>query len=237
MNTEQLTKYIIIISLTFLLIVGGIVTIYFVNPSLIGLAPKSILNPQNINKQDTLAKVKEEPLVLLSLERTLKLEEIEKENLKLDSILKDIQTKNTILVDSLKNLYSKKISFKDTVTVLNELIKQHLSNNKQLSDSIKAILQNYDKDKQRISLLENRLKSQEEFINRQQDSITQRNFQEFAKIFNNTNPQEVARILEQLDERDAARIIKMMSTRRASKVLEAMSAEKSAAILLLGTIK
>lgn len=237
MDKDQFTKSIIIISITFLFIVGGLVSIYFIKPSLIGLAPKSLVDKENLEKKDTTINVKDEPIYLVSLERALKLEEIEIKNRELDSILNEFKSLNNKLLDSLKNLYSKKISFKDTVTVLNDIIKQYMSKNNQLNDSLNRILQNYDKDRQRIALLENRIKTQEEFINKQQDSINLKNFQEFAKIYNNTNPQDVARILEQLDERDAARILKMMSARKASKVLEAMSAEKSAAVLLLGAIK
>ena len=58
------------------------------------------------------------------------------------------------------------------------------------------------------------------------DSLSIKNFDEFAKIYNNSNPRDVAKILEQLDERDAAMILKKMNKKKAGKILESMLPRK-----------
>jgi len=238
MDKKQLTMAIIILSATFLLLIGGLLTVYFINPSLVGLEPKNLIKKNNEKHIiDQLNQTGIEPTVLISLERAIELDNIEKDNIKLDSTIKIKEGRIVGLVDSLSSIYSKKISFKDTVSVINQKFNRLLANNKILNDSLNKIIRDYDKDRQRMALLENRIKSQEDFIVKQQDSLEIKNFADFAKMYNGVAPKDVARILEQIDERDAARILKMMSSRKAGKVLESMTAEKSAAILLLGAVK
>ncbi len=241
MDKRQLTIAIAILSVLFLVIFGGLLTVYFVNPSLIGLAPKKLLTQDSVKKVEPVKIVKDKipvnPTIVISMERALQIEEVEKQRNNLDSTSKKLNTDIKTLQDSIVNLTKIKKQVKDTISKTNLKYDNLSKENKRVLDSLNNILSNYNKDKQKLVLLENRVKSQEDFISRQQDSLEQKNFTDFAKMYNGVAPADVARILEQIDERDASKILKMMQSRKASKVLEAMSSEKSAAILLLGAVK
>lgn len=241
MDKRQLTIAIAILSVLFLVIFGGLLTVYFINPSMIGLAPKKLLTQDTVKKVEKPKLIKDKipvnPTIVISMERAYQIEEIEKQKNNLDSTGKRLYNEIKLLNDSIINLTKIKYQVKDTVSKVSLKYDNLAKENKRVLDSLNNILNNYNKDKQRLVLLENRVKSQEEFISKQQDSLEQKNFADFAKMYNGVAPQDVARILEQIDERDAARILKMMQSRKASKVLEAMSSEKSAAILLLGAVK
>lgn len=241
MDKKQLTISIVILSLLFLIIFGGLLGVYFINPSLIGLAPKKLLEKDTI-KKEIIKKIKKDnipvnPSIIISMDRAFQIEEIEKQRNLLDSTKNKLVVELKSLQDSIKNLTVIKNSIKDTISKTNLKYQNVTKENSRILDSLNKIISNYNKDKQKLVLLENRVKSQEEFISKQQDSLEQKNFTDFAKMYNGVAPQDVARILEQIDERDAARILKMMQSRKASKVLEAMPSEKSAAILLLGAVK
>lgn len=241
MDKKQLTIAIIILSSLFILIFGGLLTVYFVNPALIGLAPKNLIPQDSVIKADTSKIIKDKipvnPSIVISLERALQIDEIEKEKNALDSIYNQLNNELVSLKDSIINLTKIKNKVKDTISKTNIKYDDLSKENKRILDSLNTILNNHNKDRQKLVLLENRIKSQEEFIAGKQDSLEIKNFADFAKMYNGVAPQDVARILEQIDERDAARILKMMQSRKASKVLEAMSSEKSAAILLLGAVE
>lgn len=241
MDKKQLTIAIVILSILFLIIFGGLIGVYFTNPSLIGLAPKDLLKKDTL-KQVKVPKINKDkvpvnPSIVISMERAYQIEAIENERNSLDSAKTKLSNEVKILQDSIKSLTTIKNAVKDTISKSNLKYQNLTKENKRILDSLNKIFADYNKDRQKLVLLENRVKSQEEFIARQQDSLEQKNFADFAKMYNGVAPQDVARILEQIDERDAARILKMMQSRKASKVLEAMPSEKSAAILLLGAIK
>ncbi len=245
MDKKQLTMVIYILSIFFLLIFGGLISIYFVNPSLIGLAPKNLIGKDStakstINTNDKAINSNNIPInpsITISLNRVLELEKIEQQKNNYDSAINNMNNTVKLLRDSVSNLLSIKINVNDTISKANLKYDNLSKENIRIIDSLNKIMVNYNKDKQRLVLLENRVKSQEDFISKQQDSLELKNFADFAKMYNGVAPADVARILEQIDERDAAKILKLMQSRKASKVLEAMPSEKSAAILLLGAIK
>ncbi|HRP02586.1 MAG TPA: hypothetical protein PLE30_08065 [Candidatus Kapabacteria bacterium] len=241
MDKKQITIIIIILSVLFVVIFGGLLGVYFINPSLIGLAPKNLLAKDTVKKAVVSKIIKDKipvnPSIVISMERALEIDNIEKQRYLLDSVNKDIKQKFAILQDSINLLTTNKRKVTDTISKVNLKYQNVVKENQRVIDSLDKILSNYNSDKQRLALLENRVKSQEEFISKHQDSLEAKNFADFAKMYNSVAPADVARILEQIDERDAARILKLMQSRKASKVLEAMPSEKSAAILLLGAVK
>jgi flagellar motility protein MotE (MotC chaperone) len=142
--------------------------------------------------------------------------------------------KNKMLLDSM-NFYKTRIAFfLDSISKVQRSLGDTKGKKTYLEDSIKKLVNQYKLSEEKLKLAENRIKEQESFINKKQDVGEKKSFEDFAKIYNNSNPADVAKILEQLDERDAAQILKLMNKKKAGKIIEAMKPQTAAAILLLG---
>ncbi len=238
MRPKHFIMILIIIAAAFSLIMLSIGGVYLFAPQAIGLQPKknkvdsTKIKNIEIKKKDTVPIV---PSVIITLE---KLRELEKNIITKAAISND---KDSLfkyaqyLQDSISNIYKNNSIYKDSIQYYIKTISDVKQYTNKLLDSVLKINTDLKKGKARVDFVEQRLKEQEEIFTKKQDSVEKKNFEVFAKMYNNSNPAEVAKILEHLDERDASKILKLMSVKKAGKVLEAMKPEQAAAILLLGS--
>ncbi len=229
---------LIIIAAAFSMIMLSIGGVYLFSPESLGLQPKNKHNSSKLNKDknkknDTIHVI---PTVLISLD---KLRELEKNIITKATISKDkdsLYKYAVYLQDSISQIYKNNAIYKDSVQYYIKTISDVKQYTNKLLDSILMINSDLKKGKLRVDFVDKRLKEQEEIFSKKQDSVERKNFEIFAKMYNNSNPADVAKILERLDERDASKILKLMSVKKAGKVLESMKPEQAAAILLLGSI-
>lgn len=231
MDKKQIIGALAVLGVSLIIIFGGLAIVYYIDPTLIGIAPNKSTNLKSNTSKNKLNRT---PTVEITLERALELENLEKLYKKNIDSLKIMVDENQYYKDSLKNFYSKRISLKDTITIINEKYSTISNQNKLYSDSINKILVDYNNVKKKLVLLENKAKTEATTPNPIQDSTKIKNMITFAKIYNNANPQEVARILDNLDDSEATQILKLMQTKKASKVVEFLSPQKSAAIYKKG---
>lgn len=230
MDIKQLISIIILATVSFTIVILLVLGIYKYKPEYLGLPPNPI-DSTLIVIEDT---VYVEPSVVLTQKAFNKLnkELAEKEYY--------IKTKDSLskqkkyLLDSVE-YYRKQTkmyldSIKKVENKFNDITKKKIS----VEDSIKRLNQRFLTTQNKAELTEKKLKDTENFLNRKIDTLEAKSFEDFAKIYNNSNPSEVAKILEQIDDRDAAKILKMMNKKKAGKIIEALSKEKAASILLLG---
>lgn len=232
---RQILIMVIVIVVFFLISMLSVVGIYFYKPSILGF-------PENTESDTTEAEFDFHDLpvtetINISKDRIDYFERMIKEKKKLENEKDSLLNNTKMLRDSLKDVYTDKLTSDSLKNEAEILLRDTLNTIKVLTDSIFTLNIDLKKSENRLEDLNETIKNQEEYIIQEADSLEEVNYAQFAKIYNNTNPVEVAKILEQIDERDAAKILKQMSNKQAGKVLEAMTPESAAAILLLGAGK
>ena len=232
MNQKQLILLVIIISASLILAFSLLFLVVHFFPEWIGIETS-----ETELKEKGIKKVALPPLINQIYVSKEKIDEFQNSalindvlNFRNDSLQKLIFTLNKQILD----LYNKNTIFTDSIKKLSETDKSKLEQQKELNDSIRTLYSNLTKANNQVKLLEKRSEDYEKWLSRKYDSLETKNFTEFAKIYNNSNPNEIAKILEQIEERDAAFILKNMNKKKAGKILEAMQPERAAAILLLG---
>ncbi len=214
------------------LIILALVGIFKYYPEFYGLQP---------NRKSTLEAEKKivyvEPSIQLSSQE---FDEMQNRILKID-VLREIKKKNEsnikLLKDSLKSIGKSFEKERITAKQMKDSITKRNEHSLVLLDSITRLNDLITNRTKQLKLCEKKAKDMESIMEVKLDSLEKKNFQMFAKIYDNAGPAVVARILERIDERDAAIILKNMQKRKAGKVLDAMNPEQSAAILLLGIVK
>lgn len=230
MNNRNVLILVVIASIAMTLSFLGLFYVKEFHPTLLGLPPNpqdtiTVEIPDSINIAETYEITKEK---LLELEKEI----AKKEGLKRksDSLAKSIIELKKL--DSINQIEIKKyqdslIPKKDEKLISSQTFSQLLK------DSINKLITDKQKLESKSNIASEKLKKQEQALVEKLDSTQQINFEQFAKIYNNSNPAEVAKILEKMDEKDAAAILKRMQKRKAGKVIDAMDPQKAAMILLL----
>lgn len=231
MNARQLVIGIMVLAASFLILVLVAISVISYYPSLVGLDnlfPNDSISAEN---EKLIRKLKPVTITTEEFENFEK-SVIEKERIKRerDSLDKSVAH----MMDSIRLVYENTANIRDSISKVTGLSGSLMNENQSLRDSLNKIAKNLEDSLRKLSVTRNQLNVTEEFLTSKLDSLEQKNFQEFAKIYNNSNPADVARILEQIDQRDAARILKLMQARKAGKVIEQMKPEKAAMMLLLG---
>lgn len=237
MSAKRLIIIAIILAMSFVLIFGGILALYKYEPTFLGLPP---------NPQDTMIKVVEhvEPEILdtFYVEPRVELSVSEFDAYQSQMIKSAIlryqnaqtMTQKQHILDSLNWVMANMKVVRDSINKYRDSISKGLNYAKYLNDSLSKLSNMYRSIIQENDNAKKMLKERDKVNDKRHDSLSAKNFDEFAKIYNNSNPKDVAKILEQLDERDAALILKKMQKKKAGKVLESMLPENAAAIMLLG---
>jgi len=219
------------LSLTFVLLIA--LGLYHYRPDLIGLDSSSKIE-KSIIKEDTLYV---EPTVQITQQRYELLNEELLKKIRFKQEKDSLLRVSMVFLDSIEYFRRSSTSYKDSLLGAENRLSEEAKRFASLSDSLAKIAKNYDLALKKVKDAEARLDAQETFIEEELDSLTIKGYQEFAKIYNNSNPVEVAKILEVIDERDAAMILKKMSKRKAGKVIDAMDPQRAATILLLGAVE
>lgn len=233
MDAKKIIMIMLIASASFTFIVLAIIGIYRYEPEMLGLPPHPVDSTEvvEIQEQDTVEYVSTIEITRNRLER-LQENIREKYSLKRD---KDSLASFAIsLLDSIKKYEGRLAGIKEEA----DSIKSSIAAVREVKDSLELAVNNFNDSlkiaRDKLKLARQKISDQEEFIEMKQDTLQEKNFETFAKIYNNAEPADIARILEQIDERDAAKILKLMRKKKAGKVLDAMQPEHAAAILLLG---
>jgi len=223
MDKKQILAAIAILAGTFLLIIGSVVGIYFLNPEILGFSPTK--NP-NSAKYEEFEQVKSDSIEE-EFSNTSDQSDIQYDSLKsLNLILKDsLNAKSEII-----KIYNDSIaSLVKRIIELDNFQNSRIDSVKIVKNRISQVLNDYNNVK--IELLK-----KDSLMVKKKDSLTEKNMIQFAKIYDNSGPKEVAKILEKLDSKDAAKILKLMQVKKAGKVLESMKPEIAAQILLEGNV-
>lgn len=238
MSPKQLIILSLSVIMLLLLSVLGFFLVYDYDPRLLGFPPRPEDTAQVV-RQETLPQyeVESEPTVQLTREEmdAFQADALQKSLLltQRDSLLKS----NIFIFDTLNKLQFFVKHFNDSLSKVKDSLGKSLKFQLALYDSLGKYQRLYKGAMSETKSTKEQLKLFEKSIEKKYDSLDEKNFREFAKIYNNSSPQEVARILQQIDEKDAAMILKYMNVKKAGKVLEAMKPENAAAILLLGSQK
>ncbi|MCX6152997.1 MAG: hypothetical protein NT007_02430 [Candidatus Kapabacteria bacterium] len=230
MNIKSVIILIVIITLTFsfLLIGGAVVVKYY--PHLIGFNGKKKDSLQS--KQDTLYV---ENLMKINELKLKQMEQSINEKPKLFSQIDSLKKLNQKMLDSVNFVWKTTKHYQDSINKVHGTLAEVRKTNNFLIDSLTKVNITNKSLKSNNDLSRKKIDDQEKLIQAKNDTIENKNFTYFAKIYNNSNPSDVARILEQIDERDAAKILKLMQKKKAGKVIESMLPERAAAILLLSS--
>lgn len=238
MNQKVIIAITLTIVIAFLLVVGGIVAVYKYYPTYLGLPP----NPQDTLKPKVVEYKEPEVIDTVYVEPRIEVPVTEYD------MFQSAQIKNAILkyqqtdalaqkqrmADSLANVLKNMAVVRDSIKKIQDSIGRHINYSKALNDSIAKLSERYNSLVKENENTKNLMKENSKSLDKKYDSLSIKNFEDFAKIYNNSNPRDVAKILEQLDERDAALILKKMNKKKAGKILEAMLPENAAAIMVLG---
>lgn len=230
MDVQQLIKVVIAVSISFVFALLSILGIYKYKPEYLGLPPNPI-DSTLIAVEDT---IYTPPSVVLTQKAYNRLN---KELAEKDYFInqKDSLTKQKKqLLDSIEALKKQTSLYLDSIKRVENRYQDMSQKKISAQDSIKKLNEKYLLVKNQADLTDKKLKDAENFINKKVDTLVNTTFENFAKIYNNSNPSDVAKIIEQIDDKDAAIILKLMNKKKAGKVIEALSKEKAATILLLG---
>lgn len=231
MNSKQIIIIVVVIAGAFLAILVSMIAVITYYPSVAGL--------ENEESQDTTkAKtVKAKPGEKWISIRESKLQELESyfdKSRNLQQINDSLIKQSAAINDSARKVFGMRTAFTDSVDSWKKNFNDLGQVNNKLRDSIAKITQDLKQSEDKLKSAQSKIDDQDKYINRKLDTLETKNFETYAKIYNNATPADVAKILSQIDERDASKILKMMSAKKASKVLESMKPEQAAAILLLG---
>lgn len=227
MSSKQLLIIILVASFSLTFIIIAIVGVYKYDPAMLGYESE---------KKDTIPidTIVFEPTILVSEKKLSQLEYglVEKANIKAQ---KDaIYNEKMKLLDSIKRVYGFISYYKDSIAKVNKNLGASGSTVQFLQDSLLKVYAQLQDALAKNKNAQKRIEDQENFLSKKVDTLESKNFEDFAKLYNNANPKDVAKILEQIDERDAAKILKLMQKKKAGKIIESMLPERAAAILLLG---
>ncbi|MCO5252500.1 MAG: hypothetical protein M9949_13920 [Candidatus Kapabacteria bacterium] len=231
MNARQLVIGIMVLAASFLILVLVAISVISYYPALVGL--DNLFPNDSISAENEKIIRKQKPVTITTEEfENFEKSVAEKERIKRerDSLDKSVAH----MMDSIRLVYESTEYIRDSINKVTGLSSSLMNENQSLRDSLNKVARNLEDSLRKLSVTRNQLNVTEEFLTSKLDSLEVKNFQEFAKIYNNSNPADVARILEQIDQRDAARILKMMQARKAGKVIEQMKPENAAVMLLLG---
>ena len=239
MEPKKLLMIIMSVLLAFVVIISAFLGLIKFYPAALGLPEpaKDTTNIMNTNLAPQQASAGPAPVIPIAHLTQYQLDSLNIELMKrnLDSNeRKAIIDNNRFLIDSINKINNMIAGLKDNFSKTADTLNKKAGVSKKLSDSLTTLYNLYLKANNEIAATKEKIKAQEKSIEKNIDSLSQKNFETFAKIYNGSSPKEVAKILEQIDEKDAAKILKMMQKKKASKVLDLMKPEVSAAILLLG---
>lgn len=227
MNKKQLIIILAIATVSITVVLLSVILIYKFDPTILGYPPL----PVEIVYADTVAAEK-------TIEITeSKLKKFEKSLIEKNKFKKDRDSLISLkhkLIDSMTSIQEVYNTFRDSISSVKKTLSDSVKIANNLRDSLQKLESNYKKALDKIDLANKQIENQEKFIIKKTDSNELKNFQIFAKMYDNSSPQDIAKILEQIDERDAALILKLMKKKKAGKVIDEMLPERAAAILLLG---
>ncbi|GAB5466596.1 MAG: hypothetical protein Kapaf2KO_20320 [Candidatus Kapaibacteriales bacterium] len=204
-----------------LITVSGLV-VYKYYPELLGLKGEEAED----EKPDVIVSVSQSEIDGLKseMEKYLRLYEAEKAKSDLAKSLNDSvvgqENKLRDLLDSLTNKV-------ETITHLEE--KQSL-----LNDSLETLNSDVVALKKENGSFSTQMDKMKAGFRNAEDSLSQENLKDFAKLYNNTEPKDVAAIIDNIPNEKAAIILKSMNKKKAGKVIENLKPDKAAAIMLLG---
>jgi flagellar motility protein MotE (MotC chaperone) len=230
MSLKNVIILLVVITLSFsLLLLGGAAVMKYY-PSLVGF-PSTKKDSSN-NKQDTLYV---ENLIKISENKYRQMEQSIAEKSKLFHLIDSLKGVNNKMADSINQVKKLTHVFEDSVGKVQNLVNGARKTNSWLIDSLTKVNILNKNLKSTIDLTKKQFDEQNKLILSKNDTLENKNFTYFAKIYNNSEPASVAKILEQIDYRDAAKILKLMQKKKAGKVIESMLPERAAAILLLSS--
>lgn len=207
--------------------------IYYLMPGVFGIESEEIQSQEiEYISLDTVPLI---PTVRISEERLNQLQRGITQKMKLREEKDSLRQYTMRLGDSIASMESNIKAILDTMRKNKEDLAFWRDSTNSVADSLTKLYSRLEKALAKIKRNDELLTDQESFISKKQDSLEMRNFETYAKIYNNANPQDVANILALIDERDASKILKIMSKKQAGKVLESMEPNRAAAIMLLGT--
>ena len=225
MSAKTLIIIVAVLAILMTAITVGIVGVYKYDRTLLGLPPA----PPDSTLPDTT-----QIWFNISEKRYNYLEKSLKQKNQYKKQKDSLEKLKKYLLDSIKAVQASLGMFNDSIKTVEKSKNLTLKEKSKLNDSLKKLNQEYMQAQRKIELEKELQKNLEKELTQKQDSSKTKNFETFAKIYNNSSAAEVARILEQIDEQDAAKILKLMKQKKAGKVIEAMQPEQAAAILLLG---
>ncbi|MBE2189670.1 MAG: hypothetical protein KGZ71_06265 [Desulfobulbaceae bacterium] len=234
MNAKQVVIGIMVLAASFLILVLVAVSVISYYPSIVGL--DNLFPNDSISEENDKIIRKQKPVTITTEEFENYEKSIsEKERIKRerDSLNKSV----TQMMDSIRLVYERTADIRDSISKVTGLSGLLMNENKTLRDSLDRIAQNLNDSLNKLNQTRNQLNLTEESLTLKLDSLELKNYQEFAKIYNNSNPADVARILEKIEHKEAAQILKLMQARKAGKVIEQMKPENAAMMLLLGASK
>lgn len=230
MNNRNVVILIVVVTVAMTISFLSLFYVKEYHPTLIGLPPNPedtmfVDEPDSVELAETYEITKEK---LESLQKEIKRKEyLKKQKDSLSKLIARLRKLDNENQNEIKKLQDSLIPMKDRKLNNSQTFSQLLK------DSINKLITSKSKIENKAKLFEDKLKKQEDAFSEKIDSNLQMNYQEFAKIYNNSTPTEVAKILEKMDEKDAAAILKRMQKRKAGKVIDAMDPQKAAMILLL----
>ncbi len=230
MNNRTVVLLVVIVTMTMTLSFLALFYVKEYHPTLLGLPPLPkdttvVEIPEEVTLAETYEITKEK---LYALEKEIaKKEALKRKSDSLSKTIKELKKLDSINQVEIKKYQDSLIPKKDEKLISSQTFSQLLK------DSIDKLVNDKKKLESKSNIAQEKLKKQELSLIEKLDSTQQINFEQFAKIYNNSTPAEVAKILEKMDEKDAAAILKRMQKRKAGKVIDAMDPQKAAMILLL----
>lgn len=220
MDMKQILTAIAVLGVTFALLAGAFVGIYFFYPEMLGFSPKKskakhLLSDSTMTFADSVEAFQRQ---------------------KTDDIVMPYDSLKMMalsLKDSLKDKNEIVQIYNDSISALVKRIVDLNQNENKMLDSISSIKSKLSRTLADLKDVKGEIVAKDSLESIKGDSLSLQNLTQFAKIYNNTRPSEVAKILEKLDGRDAAKILKLMQAKKAGKVLETMNPEIAAKLVQL----
>ncbi|MGB9771295.1 MAG: magnesium transporter MgtE N-terminal domain-containing protein [Candidatus Kapaibacteriota bacterium] len=229
MNVKQALLILLIVLGSLIFLFLALLGLYKFAPGFFGIQSdeqKKEPKPEEIKEQ-----FKSEPKVVLSkyeydewLQKSFNAFAVVKENQFLVNYSKYLQDSLTIVNSKLKEIQTDNIKLIDSLNKIHTLI-----NEKKLENS-KLLSQISQKEKE-LAELKSFLQKQKESGKALTDSAKLEVYKTFAKIYENANPEEVAKVIENLEDKDALALLKLMNKKKAGKIIDRLKPERSAQIL------
>jgi flagellar motility protein MotE (MotC chaperone) len=231
MDLKQMLMVVLFITLSFTILIAGIMALVVYKPEMVGFGNK---NPRQV-KVNMLKQGSRDNRYSQNNNKQLNSGKFQ------DKSKRQPSANEKRLMDSLKKARDSYAGTQGALNKMRDSLARNAARFAALDDSLHKLTALYLKTNMELKNIKSRtdpaILQSKPLSPKERDSANSTNLKRFAVIYDNSSADAVAKILNRISPKDASSILKLMQKKKAGKVLEVMTPEQAANILKSGLQK